>query len=363
MKHSYLLAGIKLNHFFRLIRWNGLSFHPKYLFRALFLLQGGIWSSLLSSLEKKRLGKRIKNFQPPDDPIFIIGHWRTGSTYLHQLLNLDERFASPTVFQVSVPDNFLVSRRYYKPIMTRMLDPVRPMDQVKLGFDEPQEDEYAILKMGSYSPLEKLIFPKNSEYFLSGLSTFAPDESKRPYWISSFQWFYKKLVFHYKKRILFKNPFHSLRIELLKTMFPTAYFIHIYRNPYIVIPSTQHMWSIVGRQNCLRKYYSDPPFSEVLAVYKMMMNNIRRSLDSLPENSFSEIKFEEFEADPIPTLKKLYDQMGLTFCSDHELAIENFLRENKDYRKNRYTLSAAEMKQLEVELGNELKQYGYENPY
>ena len=103
-----------------------------------------------------------------------------------------------------------------------MLRSVRPMDQVKLGFDEPQEDEYAILKMGMQSPLEKLIFPKNQRYFLSGYSTFVPDTTQLNGWIDSFNLFYTKLVFHYKTRILFKNPFHSLRIELLKKMFPNA---------------------------------------------------------------------------------------------------------------------------------------------
>ncbi len=363
MQHSYLLAGIKLNQFYRLIRRNGVSIHPTYLFRILFLMQGGVWSSFLSWLEKKRMGDEIRNFRASDNPIFIIGHWRTGSTYLHQLLNLDDRFASPTVFQVSVPDNFLISRRYYKPIITRMLDKVRPMDQVKLGFDEPQEDEYAILKMGLHTPLEKLIFPKSQTYFLSGYSTFIPDETELNHWVDSFKLFYTKLVLQYKKRILFKNPFHSLRIGLLKEMFPNAYFIHIYRNPYVVIPSTRHMWSIVGRQNCLRKYQSDPPFAEVVSFYKTMISNIRKSLAALPDNSYSEVKFEEFEANPMDLLINLYEQMGMTFTSEQQQLVLDFLQQNRGYKKNRYTLSTAEANQISKELQDELKRDGYENPY
>lgn len=363
MKHSYLLAGIKLSQFLKLVNRNGLSLHPKYILRFLFLLQGGIWSSLLSIIEDRKYGKQIKDLRLPDDPIFIIGHWRTGSTFLHQLLNLDERLAAPSVFQISVPDNFLISRKYYKPIMTRMLDAVRPMDQVKLGFDEPQEDEYALVKMGINSPLEKLIFPINNEFFLSGVSSLIPDEPHLTIWINFFQLFFKKLTFQTGKKIVFKNPFHSLRIDLLKEIFPKAYFIYIYRNPYVVIPSTQRMWSIVGKQNCLRKYQAEPSIAEVTATYKTFTESIKRSLGELPEKRYNEIQFEKFEQDPLQTINSLYKHMGMNISRDLEQTINNFLHANKDYKKNRYALSAEEVNLIGKELSDDLEKTGYKNPY
>ena len=94
-----------------------------------------------------------------------------------------------------------------------------------------------------------------------------------------------------------------------------------------------------------------------------MINSIRKSLAALPDNSYSELKFEELETDPIGMVKILYDQMGLTFTSEQQQAILDFIRENKDYKKNRYTLSTAEANQISEELSHELKRYGYENPY
>ena len=54
-------------------------------------------------IERKLFGKKIDSFSCPDGPIFIIGHWRTGTTLLHQLMNLDPNLAAPTLFQVAEP--------------------------------------------------------------------------------------------------------------------------------------------------------------------------------------------------------------------------------------------------------------------
>jgi hypothetical protein len=318
---------------------------------------------LLSRGEKRKYKETIRKFKVPEDPIFIIGHWRTGSTFLHQLLNLDDGFSAPTVFQVSVPDNFLVSRRYYKPIISRMIGKVRPMDQVKLGFDEPQEDEYALLKMGINSPLEKLIFPQKNNFFLSGISSLIPGEPDLSRWIDHYQTFYKKISFQTGNRIVFKNPFHSLRIDLLKEIFPKAFFIHIYRNPYVVMPSTRRMWSIVGRQNCLKKYRSDPTIARILEVYKTFHDNIRNSLDRMPEHRYFEIRFEDFEKAPVESLKALYQHMGVKFTEETEKKVYDFLTSNKDYRKNHYALSPGEIALIGEKLSDELQKSGYTNPY
>ncbi|MDX9696420.1 MAG: sulfotransferase, partial [Bacteroidales bacterium] len=258
MKSAYLIAGTRLTRFLKLVARNGISIYPKYLVRFLFLFQNGAWASIFHRKEKKIYGEKINNQKLSDNPVIIIGHWRTGSTFLHQLLSLDPNFVTPTVFQASIPDSFLTSRKSYEPLMSRMIKGTRPMDQVKLGLDEPLEDEYALFRLSGYSPLEQVIFPKKGGYFLKNYPGFLPKNEKLQKWKDSLIYFYKKLLIYSPKTILIKNPFHSLRLDVLNEIFPNARYIHIIRHPYSVVPSTQRMWDIVGTQNSMNTHWQKP---------------------------------------------------------------------------------------------------------
>jgi len=71
---------------------------------------------------------RVLNETPvPEDPVFIVGHWRTGSTFLHQLMAQDPRMTTPTLFQVALPEQFLVSHHFYEPVLKTLMGKSRPM--------------------------------------------------------------------------------------------------------------------------------------------------------------------------------------------------------------------------------------------
>ena len=116
LKNAYMLAGMRLGMLLRLIFRNGITFRLRYIARTLFLLQAAFWSSVVAWADRC-LNKKLPQKPPaPEDPIFIISHWRTGSTYLHQLLNCDPELTAPTLFQCSFPDSFRTSRRFVAPV-------------------------------------------------------------------------------------------------------------------------------------------------------------------------------------------------------------------------------------------------------
>jgi omega-hydroxy-beta-dihydromenaquinone-9 sulfotransferase len=359
LKNSYLTAGITLKHLFRLLLRNKISCHPRYLVRIFFLFQSACWSSLFSMTEKTRFAKSLGTIEKIPAPVFIIGHWRTGTTLLHKLMSLDPNLKAPTLFDVAIPDGFLSSYKFYKPIMKLMVSPHRPMDMVKMGIDEPQEDEYAIFRLTGCSPLERLIFPVSPGYFLMTCDSFLPTGEKRVEWEKSVLLFFKKLYHLSGKTIVSKNPFNSLRINELRKIFPEARFIHIYRNPLKVIPSTVNMFDIVQKQNCLNKNGARPTIAEVSEIYDNIMKVIRRDLSALPHEFYHEIRFEDLESDPVGSLKSLYQALKLEFSDELEEKVRVYLSEVKDYQKNEFHLTEEEKNTISVTLEHHMKYYRY----
>ena len=110
-------------------------------------------------------GNAIKSQQLNDEPVFILGHPRTGTTHLHNLLSKDERFAFATTFSVGFPSSFL-SMRLIAPVIGLIMDNKRPMDNMALAWDTPQEDELATNMMSSgVSPYMPLLFPRKEKSF------------------------------------------------------------------------------------------------------------------------------------------------------------------------------------------------------
>lgn len=360
MKHSYLLLGITSGKLSRLLVKNGFSFTPNIIFRIFFLAQSSIWASIFKRSEKRKLKKKLEKFEMPEDPVFIIGHWRTGSTLLHQLMSLDDQLVVPTVFQVSVPDSFLVSEKYYKPVMTKMMSPKRPMDNVALGFYEPQEDEYALIKLTSGSPLEKLVFPETNSYFLRDYNDFIPPENVLEDWKKALNDFCKRISYPKGKRVLLKNPFHSMRISLLRDMFPEAKFIHIHRHPYKVVPSTIHMWNVVSKENKLRSRKLSFEVQDVVVVLNRMLSTIRQQIALIPEDARAEISFMALQNDPVATLKQVYNRLGLNYTPEFDAKLKARLLETKFYQKNNYVLAETDKEIIRDGMREHFEHYNYE---
>jgi omega-hydroxy-beta-dihydromenaquinone-9 sulfotransferase len=358
---NYLTAGIGLSRLVRLARKNSISCHPKYLLRFLFLLQSALWSELFSCIERKRYGKKIGSTPVPEDPIFIIGHWRTGTTLLHQLLNLDPNLAAPTLFQVAEPNCFICSYRYYLPVFSAMVSENRPMDNVRIGMNEPQEDEYAIYRITDFSPIERLVFPKNSDYFLLDYTSFLPEnEKERKEWEEQLRSYFRKLYFFHGKTIVSKNPFNSLRIKELATIFPKARFIHIVRHPFEVVPSTIHMWKIVFDQNKLNRKGSDPGIEEVAKGLYKVLTTIEKDRSVLPEENFYEMKFEDLEVDPVAEFRKIYSRFHMPFDEALSHNIQSFMDSLKDYRKNEFILEDEEKEMIHNQLHQHMQNFNYQ---
>ncbi len=199
------------------------------------------------------MGRGIKRTSIVKPPVFIIGHWRSGTTFLHQLIFLDSQFTAPTVVQTVIPEHFLFSSKYWAPVMRKAMPQKRPMDEVEMKPLDPMEDEWALLRLGAPTPMLKVFFPSPETDFYTGAGEFIPSGRNLMKWQKSIMLFLKKITLLTHKQVILKNPYHTPRISLLASLFPGAKFIHIVRNPYKISSFSNKYVEHCSRRKCFQK--------------------------------------------------------------------------------------------------------------
>src|SRR3954468_3369258 len=157
----HLLAGATLTSLIRnLSRHGGVS--PRSYLQLAILFASALLREPGCIAEAVRVRRRVKtvSFDPP--PVFIVGHWRSGTTFLHNLLSRDPAFCFPTIVDALRPYDFYPNPFEFisRLILLRCLPPTRPMDDMRLDPGLPQEEELALATMGAPSFFNCLYFPR-----------------------------------------------------------------------------------------------------------------------------------------------------------------------------------------------------------
>jgi omega-hydroxy-beta-dihydromenaquinone-9 sulfotransferase len=98
--------------------------------------------------------------QPPmPAPLFIIGHWRSGTTHLYNVLSRDPQFGFVPPLAVGLPWDMFGLGAALRPVLERALPKHRYIDNISVKPDSPQEDEIALANMTPLSFYHGLYFP------------------------------------------------------------------------------------------------------------------------------------------------------------------------------------------------------------
>src|SRR5207247_4993080 len=153
-------------------------------------------------------------------PIFIIGHWRSGTTYLHELMFLDERFVSPTTYQCFAPHHCLLTEGLMNLLGSWLVPKQRPMDNMAAGWDRPQEDEFALLTLGAPPPYVRMAFPNEEPPFMDFLDMQGCGTEDLARFEAAIAHFVQLLTYSAdNKRVLLKSAPHTGRIEVIARLF------------------------------------------------------------------------------------------------------------------------------------------------
>lgn len=192
------LCGICFLPWLEILRKHFFKIEFKYFFRVGFITALAIFNSLLSFIETLLYAREIDSVELYDDPIFIIGHPRTGTTLVHNLLCSDEEsFFFCTTFCAGFPSSFLWFEGIGKYLFSTVIEKTRPMDSMPLHFDLPQEDECATnILSGGKSYYMPLWFMRQEPHFRRYLDFSDADGGTKhdeDDWTKSFLYLMKKI--------------------------------------------------------------------------------------------------------------------------------------------------------------------------
>ena len=317
-------------------------------------------NSFSNLCEAAIFGRKIARQAIHHPPIFILGHWRSGTTLLHNLMTMDSQFTYPNLYETMFPANFLLTQKVVTSLTSWLVPKTRPMDDVESGFHLPQEDEIALLLMSGLSPYRMLAFPCQPEQYNPYFELNQLPAGQRERWKEKFLYFMKKLTIEEDKPIVFKSPTHTYRIPILLEMFPDAKFVYIYRDPYAVFSSSMHLRRTLFAENGLSKVVMDEKMKDdALSMYSYCIETYERTKGMIPAGNLHEIRFEELEADPLGQMHQVYERLQLKGWENLEPAIQQKLPELTRYRKNSFNMDATVMRQVYDRWRSAFERYGY----
>jgi hypothetical protein len=320
----------------------------------------GIFNSTMNWLQSMIYGRKIKQMEA-SAPIFIVGHWRSGTTFLHELMSYDTRFACPTTYECFAPRHFLLTRWWVTRLFWWLVPRKRPMDDMKAGWDLPQEDEFALLAMGAPTPYFRMAFPNEAAPYDEFLDMQDVATKDLEVWKACLQEFVQTLTLDKKTGLILKSPPHTGRVGTLYSMFPRAKFIHITRHPEEVYSSTVRLWKSLDSVQGLQVPKHEHLEEYVLNSLEKMYGGFDAQRPQIPSKQIVDVRYDELAANPVEVLRGVYEKLGMGEFERLKPHLEKYMADHEDFKVNRHSLDDETKAKIRDRWASFFETYGYES--
>jgi omega-hydroxy-beta-dihydromenaquinone-9 sulfotransferase len=358
----YFWFGMRFGALMKLF-WRGrFSFSLNCLPDTLLLFLWVPWNSVLYWISEAKYAKRAESLPLDKPPIFVIGHWRTGTTLLHDLFSVDPHLAYPTTFECFFPHHFLLTEGTLPKVMKVLLPKKRPQDDVPVGFDRPQEEEFGMMMLGQGTPYFTHAWPRFGPAMSDYLDFKGVSEADNKTWADAYMWLYRRLALkHENKRLVMKTPANAARLKLLTKLFPDARYVYLARNPLDVFPSTVKLWrALYSTQGLHNPPRLDPWLDDyVLDMFARLTEEYEEDRHLIPEDRLVELRYEDFVKDPVGHMRDIYARLGIEGFAEAETPMRDFLGERSEHQVSRYELPEPLRGKVIARLKPYIDRFGY----
>ncbi len=292
--------------------------------------------------------------QQIDQPIFIVGNFRSGTTLLHRLMAKDPQFTGMKTWEIFVAPS-IVQRKIIRWLL-RINDLIgKPIQRIisgfekslktysymhKTGLDEIEEDSHIFFHI--WSTYDLFAFFPNPELIRDFIyyDDEVPEEQKKQE-MSYYKEVLKRHIFaNHGKRYISKSPQYSPKVKTLHKNFPDSKFINLVRSPLNVIPSSVSMFSNHW------KTYGDPledypqPGPEVMQEQaKHWYLYPHQYLKKLPTDQYFVLRYKDLATDPKAAIEAIYKQFGIKMTPEYQEILTQESEKAKQFKSHhKYSL-------------------------
>ena len=334
----------------------------EYLPRFLGVLTADAIFSPMRFWQSVTYGRRIKHTELHPEPLFLLGFWRSGTTLLHNLLAVDQRWGYVNTYQAAMPDLFLAGQRRVRRLLASKLPENRGIDNIPVDFAMPQEEEIAMMCTCGLSPYAFLHFPRTASKMLDYLFVGNRlDNSQSQRWRRKYLELLRAASYNMGgKPLLLKSPSNTSRVSTLMELFPKARFVYIQRNPYDTLRSYIHLLRLMNDWHAFQRVDFNDLLQRQVLTYRQMAKTYLEQRELIPNGRLVEIKYEDLELDKLGQIHSIYDQLGLEGFEFFKPQLEEYVDSIAGFQKN-----PSHIDDQVIELVNEhvpflVTEYGYD---
>jgi glyoxylase-like metal-dependent hydrolase (beta-lactamase superfamily II) len=278
-------------------------------------------------------------------PLIVAGLPRTGTTHLVNLLAADRRFRSLPLWEA------------YEPLPRPDEQPTG--DVTDSRYQRCAESWSAMRRV---TPLLEAMHPMHPDHVHEELELMTPDFasynfewlSMSPRWRDDYYAHDQTPHYRYLKNVLkllqrpdgpdrwvLKCPQHLEQLPVLADVFPDAFVVFTHRDPVAALQSILTMLAYGQRAN--RKRVEIHALAEYwVARVEHLLRACVRDRDVIPSNRSLDVRFEDFMADEMGTVERIYRAAGVELTVDTRLALDRFREANRrgKYGRVHYDLEA-----------------------
>jgi hypothetical protein len=311
----------------------------------------------LDRIRYRRIREQASEIYPP---VFVIGHWRTGTSFLHTLLCQVYPAAYTTTYQAAFPNNLFAFQGFVKFFMKVFMPENRPTDAMKMHPDYPQEEELALGHEKFFSFYYWFYFPKQAEFITDEFMYLDDPDSKRS---MEFREYYREYIRRCSLNtrgevFISKNPVNTSRIAVLMDMFPDARYIYLKRDPYETLESTRTFFRSLINGISLQDYEEHEVDRFVLENYKRMISTYLEKKELIPPANLIEISYEKLIKHPAEVLSEITARLDTGVKADLAKA-KDLLDASSDFPLRKYQFSSDFLNEVNNTLGDLIGRQGY----